>query len=96
MIFDNAAKGATDLTTGQVSVTSTAVVIAAAAPGERQTITVVNSGTTDVWLGGSGVTTTTGILLAGVKGQTLTLSFSGALYGIVASTAQTVSFATVA
>lgn len=91
-MIDPSNKGGTDLSTGQVSVGTTATKICDAAPGARQTITIVNDSTVDVFLGGSGVTTSTGVLLAGTKGQTLTLSFSGALYGIVGTGTETVSY----
>lgn len=95
-MIPQAQAGGTELSTSQVSVTSTAVLLAAANKGNRQHITIVNDGTTDVWIGNSSsVTTTTGVLLAGIKGQTLTLYTSDAVYGIVASTAQTVSVAIV-
>lgn len=84
--------GLSTLATAQVSVAATATVIAAARTGRSQ-VTVTNLGTTDVFLGGSGVTTTTGILLTGTKGASVTLTFAGALYGIVATGTQSVSVA---
>jgi len=83
--------GAGTLATGQVSVGATATAIAAARAGRHQ-ITVTNDSTTDVFLGGLGVTASTGVMLPGTKGASVTLPFTGALYGIVASGTETVSF----
>ena len=81
-----------NLAVGQVSVGTTATSIASSRTARRN-ITVVNHGTTDVILGGSGVTTSTGLLLPGIKGASATLTTTGALYGIVGSGTQTVSYA---
>lgn len=79
-----------NFTPGQATIGTTPTLIAAARSG-RQSITVTNTGTTAVYLGGSGVTTTTGAYLPGVVGATITIPFSGALYGIVASGTQLVT-----
>jgi hypothetical protein len=79
------------ITTGQVTVTTAATVIAAARAG-RRSITIVNEGTTDMRIGGAGVTTANGLLLSGVKGQTLTIETAAAVFGIVGAGSQTVSF----
>ena len=73
---------------GQVSVATTATQIVAARSG-RVTVTVENLGTSTVWLGGSGVTTTSGFSVG--AGLSLTVSFTGALYGISASAAQSIN-----
>jgi len=81
------------IATGQVSVdtTSGGKQIVAERAG-RGAVTLINHGTNDVFIGLSGVDATHGALLAGVKGQTLTLRTTAAIYGIVGSTSQTVSF----
>lgn len=84
------AGGPGNLATAQVSVGTTAGLIAAGRTA-RQTVTVVNTSTTDIYIGGSGVTTSSGLLLPGVKGASLTLAFTGALYGVVASGTATVT-----
>lgn len=57
----------------------------------RKSLTVTNTGNVAVYLGASGVTTGTGELLPGTVGASLTISFTGALYGIVGSGNQTVT-----
>lgn len=78
------------IATAQVTVGTTATVIAAARAG-RRSITIVNEGATDVRLGAAGVTTGTGLLLAGVKGQALTIETAAAVSGIVGTGTQAVS-----
>jgi len=85
-------KMAEGIKTGQATVGITATLIAPAGNG-REAITIVNGGAVDVFLGNASVSITTGILLAGVKGQTLTLYGTDAVYGIVASGTQVVSYA---
>jgi hypothetical protein len=85
--------GAANLATGQVSVDTTAGgKQIAAARSTRRTITVVNHGTTDVYVGSSGVSTSTGVLLLGTKGAAVTLCTTAAVYGIVGSGTQTISY----
>ncbi len=79
-----------NVATAQVSVTTSATLIAAARAG-RRSITVEQLGTTAVYLGATGVTTATGVLLPGTVGSSVTLNFTGALYGIVATGTQTVA-----
>lgn len=79
-----------NIATSQVSVAATATLIAALRSG-RRSITVEQLGTTAVYLGGSGVTTANGVLLAGTVGSSVTMNFTGALYGITASGTQTVA-----
>jgi hypothetical protein len=81
---------AANIAPNQVSIATTATLIAAARPG-RQTITVEQLGATAVYLGGAGVTTGTGAWLPGVAGSSITLNFSGALYGITASGSEAVA-----
>ena len=86
-----AAPSAANFAPSQVSVAATATLIVAARSG-RLTITVTNMSTTAVYLGGtSGVTTGTGLLLPGTVGATITLAYSGALYGIVATGTENVN-----
>lgn len=83
--------GAGSIATAQVSVATTATQIAAARTG-RKAITVVNvTGAQQVYVGGAGVTTTTGVLLPAAIGASITIPFSGALFGIAVTAAQTVS-----
>jgi hypothetical protein len=79
-----------NFTPAQVSVGTSATLIAAARTG-RQLLTIVNTTTTAIYLGGSGVTTSTGHLLPGVVGASLTIPYTGAMYGVVASSTATVT-----
>lgn len=81
------------LKTGQATVDTTAggVLIAAARPGRRK-ITVVNHGTTAVYLGDKGLTTSSGVLLHGAAGAERSIETDQAVYGIVGSSSQAVSF----
>jgi|ERR1700676_594078 len=84
--------GTSNIATGQVSIANTATSIVSAR-GTRRSITVINHGTTDVFLGGTNsVTTSTGLLLIGAKGTVLKLDTASALWAIVASGSQTISF----
>jgi hypothetical protein len=85
--------GATQIATGQVSVTTSAggTLIVAARTG-RKSLLIFNEGTTDVRLGVNGVTTSTGVLLTGVKGAGVGIDGAAAVYGIVAAGSQTVSY----
>lgn len=80
--------------TGQETVGNTATPICAAR-SDRQKVTIVNHGTTDVYLGGDDVATATGILLTGTAGAQVTLETTAAIYGIVGTGTQAVSFAEV-
>ena len=93
--------GVVTLTTNQVSVGSTATLIAAAATNNiSQGIEIQNCGTVTVYVGGtSGVTTANGWAVPspppGATGQCNSKPFpyAGALYGIVASGSQSVGYA---
>jgi hypothetical protein len=75
--------------TGQVSITGTATLIIAA--GTRQGVLITNPSTTvTVFIGGSGVTTGNGQELLPL--QSLTLPVVSAVYGIVTTGSQTVSY----
>lgn len=79
------------IASGQVSVASTATLVVAART-DRRSVIVTMLGNTDVFLGPSGVTTSTGGLLLGAKGTSVLIEGGAALYGIVTSTSQSVSF----
>lgn len=75
--------------TGQVSVGNTATLIIAA--NTRQGVLITNpSSTVTVYIGGSGVTTGNGQEL--LPGCSLSLPVVSALYGIIATGSQTVSY----
>jgi len=82
----------TGLKTGQAVVASTATLIAASRIG-RDTVIIENHGTTNVFIGASDVTTSTGLLLPGVVGASVALETTSAIYGIVATGTQAVSYA---
>lgn len=82
--------GETDRT-GQVTISTTATLIAAARP-ERTSVTLVNGGATDVFIGGPAVTITTGVLLVGTKGTQLPLYGGESVYGVVGTGTAVVSF----
>lgn len=86
-------RAADGLATNQVTVATTVggTQIIPARIG-RSAVTITNFGTTDVYLGNSGVTTTTGSLLVGTKGASVTIPTSAAIFGIVATGTQAVSY----
>ncbi len=75
-----------------VSVSTTATLVVAARTG-RSSITIENEGTTPVYIGNSAsvTPTTSRVLLPGSVGASITLNYTGAVYGITASGSQTVS-----
>lgn len=83
--------GSGNLNPGQVSVGTSATQIIAARAG-RRAVTIINEGTTDVRFGNVGVTTGNGALLTGTKGSSITLPVTTAVYGIVGTGSQNVSF----
>lgn len=87
--FLSGSLGTVNQATSQVSVGTSATLIAAARLG-RNAITITNAGTTAVWIGNAGVTVATGTLLAGVVGASITIPTQAAEYA-VAGSAQTVS-----
>lgn len=80
--------------TGQVSVTSSGILIAAA-DSSRTFLDIANTSATDaVFIGAQGVTTTTGHRIAPGGSFTLDARLStAAIYGVVASSAVTVTYA---
>lgn len=85
------AAAAANLATLQVSVGTSATLVAASRSG-RQFVSIENTGTTAAYCGQtSGVTTSTGHLLPGQIGASINLAYSGDVYCIVASGTATVS-----
>lgn len=77
--------GSTTFTPSQISVGTTATPIVSTRPG-RSSVTVENLSTTALYLGpSSGVLTTNGVLLPGVVGSSITLPYTGPIYGITTS-----------
>jgi hypothetical protein len=74
--------------TGQVPISLTATQIIAA--NARQGLLITNPSTVTVFVGGSGVTAATGQEL--LAGQSLSLPVTSAVYGIVSTGTQTVSY----
>jgi len=79
------------LATNQVSV-GAAVTQIVAARSNRKGVLIVNHGTTNVFVGVSGVTTGTGLLLTGTPGAALSMPTNAAVFGIVVSGSQIVSY----
>lgn len=80
-----------NIATGQVSVGTSATLIVAARSG-RKNVIIVQGGTTNVYLGGSTVTTATGGELVGIEGTGFQIDGAAAVYGVVGSGTQTVSY----
>lgn len=80
------------LSTGQVTVGTTATLIVPARAG-RVNLQVSNYSTTDTFCGPAGVTTANGYLLTGTKGATVILTTAAAVYCIVATGTELVSWA---
>ncbi len=93
VVSTSSGAGAANLATGQATVATTAggTQIVAARAG-RSSVTITNLGTTDVFVGNSGLTTATGQLLTGTKGASITINTSAAVFGIVGTGSQAVSF----
>lgn len=79
------------IATGQATVGTSATEIVAARAG-RKSVTIVNESTTVVRLGASDVTTSTGLYLAGTAGASITIVGGAAVYGIVGSSTEAVSY----
>jgi hypothetical protein len=63
-----------------------------AARSGRQSLTVINTGSTAFYIGASSsVTAATGVLIPAGVGVSITLAYSGALYGVTASGTATLS-----
>jgi hypothetical protein len=76
--------------TAQVSIGTGATQIIAANATRAGVLVSNPSSTVSVYLGGSGVTTSTGQILS--PGNSITLPVSSAIYGVVATSTQTVSY----
>lgn len=83
--------GAANLATNQVSVTNAATAIVAARAG-RRAVMIINHGTTAVYIGGASVTTANGLFLTGTAGAAVSIPTTAAVYGIVSTGTQTVSY----
>lgn len=92
LLLDSSAMyGGASMDTNQVSITTSATLIVAART-TRRSVTVTNLGTTAIYIGPSGVTTTTGSLLIGTAGAAISIPTTAAVYGIVSSGTQSVSY----
>lgn len=79
------------LASGQVTAGTTATQIVAKRDG-RLSVKITNLGTVDAFCGPSGVTTTTGDLLVGTKGAAVTIPTTGAVFCVVGTGTQALSF----
>lgn len=83
--------GSDNIATSQVSVGTSATLIAAARPG-RKGITITNiTGTQQIFIGNTGVAANTGALIPAAVAGSQTIPSSAAVYGIAVTLAQTVS-----
>ena len=82
--------GGATLSTGQVSVGTAATQIIGANTN-RYEVVITNPSTVTVYVGGSGVSTTTGHAIP--AGGSITLKSTAAIYGVVATATQTVTYA---
>jgi len=83
--------GAANFTPVQVSLSPGATQIVASRSG-RQTLTLINTGSTAFYIGPtSSVTPATGVLIPAGVGVSITLAYTGALYGVTASGTAAVS-----
>ena len=78
------------ITTGQVTVSTSATLIIAA-NSSRRSVVVRNTGSTDMYIGASGVTTATGFLVKASEAFTVDRS-TAAIYGVVASGTTTTNY----
>ncbi|WP_311271047.1 hypothetical protein [Sphingobium sp. WCS2017Hpa-17] len=83
-------KGGASLNTGQVSVTTSSTLVAAARTGRNKITMSVGAANTCAF-GNTGVTTTTGFPLAPTVGASLTLDTAAAIYAVCSATT-TISF----
>lgn len=81
----SAQSGLAQIVTGQVTVGTTATLIAAQRPRQRIILTVTSA--VSCAFGGPGVTLATGLPLQPVAGATLTLETSAPVYAVCASSA---------
>ena len=85
--------GAANFATGQATVTNVAGIIVTGR-ATRRAILFINHGATDVFLGTNipALTAATGVLLTGSEGAAISIPTTAAVYGIVASGTQPVSY----
>ena len=83
--------GSASIATNQVTVSSTATLIAATRSTRRGVI-ITNLGSTAIYIGTSGVTTANGSLLVGTAGAAIFIPTIADVYGIVAAGTQAVSY----
>jgi hypothetical protein len=81
----------TGLNTGQVTLGTTATAIVPLNP-TRTRLTIYNVGGTAAFLGGTTVSATTGSSLAGTVGAAVTVNTAAAVYGIVGTGTNVVSY----
>lgn len=84
--------GAPNFATGQVAVQTTATLIVAARATRSDVAIVNNTGTDTIYVGASNVTVGTGVPLGSIQFAAMTADTTAALYGIVATTPQTVGY----
>ena len=88
-----AERGAPNFATGQGTATTDAGTIVAAR-ATRRALLVINTGAVDMYLGaGTAVAATTGLLLTGTEGAAVSMTVTGAVYGITASGSAVYSYA---
>jgi len=88
-----AERGAPNFATGQGTATPDAGTIVAAR-ATRRALLVINTGAVDMYLGaGTAVAATTGLLLTGTEGAAVSMTVTGAVYGITASGSAVYSYA---
>jgi hypothetical protein len=77
--------GAANFAPAQISIGASATQIVAARAA-RMTVTVINTSSTAFYIGSSpSVTASTGVLIPAGVGVSITLAYTGALYGVTAS-----------
>jgi len=79
-------RGAPSLTAAQVSVGTTATLLAAARTGRSRITVAVGAANSCAFSGATGVTLTTGYALQPVAGASRAWEYSGALYGVCSAT----------
>ena len=79
------------LSVGQVFVANTATLILGA-NANRMRLIIIQTGTTAVYIGGSGVATNTGQYMVGIAGYPISIRTTAAVYGIVSTGTQTVTY----
>lgn len=82
----------TTILTGQVTVTTSATPIVASRAGRSSVVIINVTGTSSVFVGPSGVTTSNGQVIPGALGAGVSIDGSAAIFGIVSSGTQVVSY----